>query len=249
MSKTTELDKYFETIWMKRQCDEPDESLKLTMIENPRVIEKDFFCKDGIVDEQTYTAQRCKVLFIANEPNIEDARGVNTTAEKITSQVEAFKDYQRKEYDDWSGKLRERICSILYPAVIAAMNEESISKYPVEKGWENASKIAFMNLNKRGGRGRIIDNHLTEYCKYYKEQIEEEISIIEPTIIVWLGKASYESCTKIFDIKDNNITIKGKTIRIIQTYHTSYFRISHYKRGKILEEAVRLAKTNHFFLH
>lgn len=227
MSKTDQLESLFDK-WREMQKNEPKESLQNTMLKDAKIVEYNFFCKDGIVCEKEYDNEPVKVLFIANEPNIENKSNIvnGKKPNPESSQLNSFIEYYESHKDDWSGKLRKRICEILFPSIINLEENE----FPVKNGWENAKKIAFMNLNKRGGNGSIAD-HLKHYCEYYKEYINREICIIDPDVIIWLGKNSFDMCfNTVFNnfksmddyycvtIDDNDMK---KTYPLICTYHTS----------------------------
>ena len=224
MTKTDQLNDLFNE-WKKKQVDEDDDSLKLTMLQGGNVVEKDFFCADGIICEEEFDNEKSKVLFIANEPNIEDKSNIvdGKKPQSESSQIDEFIKYYDSHHDDWRGKLRKKICEIIYPAVI----DFNAIVFPVDKGWENAKKIAFMNLNKRGGTSNI-GKYLKAYCVVYKEQILKEILYINPDIIVWLGKSSFELCADdLFDeIEKKNgcvlVKSQGSIFPVIITYHPSY---------------------------
>ena len=239
MSKTSELNRLFK-IWQQKQKKETPESLEKTMLKNTKTILPCFFCEDGIICEDQYNSEVVKTLFITNEPNIEGQENIDP----ISSRIKNFKDYKNSHQDDWRGKLRQRICEILYPA-ITNTNE---TYFPVNDGYDNATKIAFMNLNKRGGKGNT-EKHLKEYCDYYKKEIIEEIKIIDPCVIIWLGKKSFNMCASVlFDniIDCDNywiVTIDNRNIPLISTYHTSA-RISAEKRAEDIKNKYKSIKDN-----
>lgn len=221
MTKTEQLEELFKR-WQNKQKNEPDTSLLKTKV-NCNYIDKEHFCKDGILCENEYNAEKMKVLFIANEPNMES--DISNTL--VTSQLEHFEYFFKNNKDNWGGKLRHRICKILYPAIVD-MNLE-VKAFPIVDGNKNTHRIAFMNLNKRGGEKDIQDDHLIYYCKYYQKEIYDEICIIDPDIVVWLGKDSFYSCSDIVfeTVKSINdsckiVRINHKNIPLLNTYHPSY---------------------------
>lgn len=240
MTKTEQLEELFKK-WQKRQIEEEEKSCKKTILKNAKVVKQNSFCKDGIICEEEYSKQKIKVLFIANEPNIETDEDIEkvengATINPISSQIKEFKKYYEDDpdhYDDWKGKLRYRLSTIIYPAIV----NRNLYDFPVADGWKNANKFAFMNLNKRGGKAEIRA-HLKHYCKYYIEQIIDEISIIDPDIIVWLGYGSYNMCfeyafkdTSTFDNDRIFLNIKGKSIPLLKIEHTSAY-ISDFNRAQ-----------------
>lgn len=233
-TKTEQLEELFKK-WQTKQNNEHEESLENTMLKDREIVQQDFFCADGIICEKQFETEEVKVLFIANEPNMESEEYKKNKRDgeiipSKSSQIEDFIEYRKEQKDDWTGKLRQRICEIIYPAM---MTEADIKSFPISGGWDNALKIAFMNLNKRGGKGNV-EKHLKHYCAYYKDEIVREIQIIDPDIIIWLGKGSFSSCArKVFentssDWKEstfyNVITeseILTKEYSLICTYHPS----------------------------
>lgn len=179
------------------------------------------FMKDGIIDEAEFEKQEKKVLFISNEANVEN---YDNSPKTITDRRCQFDEYFKSGIDDWSGKMRERICC-LYQVVIGDFQNK-------EAPYKVANKFAFMNLNKSGG-GNICDaENIEDYCKKYKEYIKKEIEIISPDKIIWLGCNTYDKkIPELLDakyIKKNKckiIEIDSKQVPIIRMWHTSYTRI------------------------
>lgn len=245
MTKTGQLEMLFNE-WKQAQKDEPKKSLKKTMLKGAEIVEYDFFCKDGIVCEEEYKNESIKILFIANEPNVEHKSNIDDGKKPNpeSSQLDSFEDYYKSHEDDWSGRLRKRICEILYPSLIDLEERE----FPVENGWKNAKKIAFLNLNKRGGKGSI-ENHLKHYCEYYKDYILKEIDIINPDVIIWLGKGSFKMCSNsvfdnMIDMGDYyRVEINNKDYSLISTFHTSA-RISDKRRAEDVQKKYIKLKPN-----
>ena len=42
-----------------------------------------------------------------------------------------------------------------------------------------------MNLNKRGGSQKVNEKVLNDYVEEYKNEIKEEIEILQPDYIIW----------------------------------------------------------------
>lgn len=229
VSKKKRLEKLFER-WLEKQHNEANESIKKTKIESDNVT-KDHFCKDGIVNEKVFEEEKVKVLFISNEANIDDYESV---ANVIGDRNKCFQEYSDgEEKDKWKGKMKERLCE-LYNVIVGNDNKVIPSR-------KAAEHFAFMNINKRGGAGDIGDGkHIFNYFLYYNDEICEEISIINPDIIVWLGCNTYDMCTKRkLNINGENIEnpfpfcernglkyfIMGeKEIPLVRMWHTSFVR-------------------------
>ena len=171
------------------------------------------FIKDGIIDETVYSEQTTPTLFISNESNIDGYFDLN----KDYDIREDFKNYAITRYDNWQGKLRERV-SCLYQVIVNDFLK------PV---YEYATSFAFINLNKTGG-GNQIDNRIQHFCEKHGEYIRKEIEIIHPSLIVWLGCNTFDNvsirkdCVGIYKSGDNYFF--GET-PVIRMCHTSYSRI------------------------
>lgn len=201
-------------LWKKAQHKEDDISLKRTKVKSENIT-RDHFCEDGIIDKKIFENEKKKVLFITNEAN--DAE-YTTKDKKETSRIKDFNKYYTGEKKDFAGQLIRGIC-VLYKVIT---NSYNISEQEI------ARNFAFMNLNKRGGGNKSKigkdDNHLEEYCKYYAKYIKKEIEIINPDIIVWVGKTTYYLNKYIGgeQIEDKTyLKIENKNVPVLKVSHTS----------------------------
>ncbi len=183
------------------------------------------FIKDGIINPKKFCEQRVKVLFVSNESNVDGHYELNKTYDIRKD----FKDYANDRYDDWDGKLRERVSS-LFQVVI-----KDYSKRP----YHYAECFSFLNLNKTGG-GKRIDGRLITFCETYGDRIKEEISLIAPDLIIWLGCNTFDNNA----IRRDRVGIEYKNgmylfgrIPVIRMWHTSYFRCRGNRLG-VFENAV-----------
>lgn len=193
------------------------------------------FCLDGIIDSKTYN-QSLKVLFVSNEANIISYEAVKNEED---SRIECFVDYynSKSSSDPWRGKMRERICS-LYKTILLFYAYYIITS-PI-KMWKDdlysfSKSFAFINLNKHGGDNTIGDgSHLNNYCQKYHSFIQKEIELINPDLIIWLGKSTHHIATDIFNSNNNMIIINSKKIPVISTWHPSYTQIKNmtYEKDK-----------------
>lgn len=221
MSKTKQLNSLFKR-W--------EEDFRKCYNEKGATEKLNKFCLDGIIDEEVFEKQKTKVLFISNEANLgenfKNANGCN----EIYDRRENFLEYHDKKHDNWTGKLRERVCC-LYQVIIDDYSTEPFNV---------ADCFAFMNLNKRGGSNQCDMTHLKKYCSAYKEEIQKEIEIISPDLIIWLGCNSYDArIPEIIDV--------DKSIPIIRMWHTSYIggrarRLNKFKNALIDKLAFKLVQ-------
>ena len=214
MSKTEKLNLLFDK-WEKENASELEESFKKTI--NGENVKKDFFERDGIIDEETFEKELRKVLFVSSEANVD-----GYSPEAKTDYREKYIQYfnELSGCDSWRGKMRERICALY----------QLISGKQVNKYNELAKSFAVMDLNKRGGKSKIDGGqHIVEYCKVYKKFIIEEINIINPDIIVWIGTNTYnlgipEKLDAIIKGDKKYFVINGKEVPILKMWQTSYYQ-------------------------
>lgn len=214
-SKTILLNKLFDK-WETDHSNEPEESLQKTI--HGENIKKDFFQRDGIIDEEIYEKEKRKILFLSNEANSNDYNAAK--GEPKSDYRKVYLDYRNKGKDDWRGKMRERTCALYL--FIVGISDLNYSNY--------ANRFAMMDLNKRGGKSKIDGGqHIVEYCRVYHDSIKRELEIIDPDIVVWIGTNTYDM--KIPEmlgavIKDGNkyFVIKKKLVPILRMWHTSYYQ-------------------------
>lgn len=228
-SKTEQLNELLKK-WEMAQIEESDENWENKTKGNVQFLTKYHFCRDGIIDEAIFEKENKKVLFISNEANDDEKTSANRLK---TDRINDFNEYFREKEDCWNGKLRETVCAF-YKVII---QDYEIPEYKVAKNF------AFMNINKRGGKGSINDdnykrgnkNHIEEYCKYYAEYIKKEIEIIDPDIIVWLGTNTYDMNLHIKYLgakKTEDGKVYLNNVPILRMWHTSHFRMRNQSNGK-----------------
>lgn len=243
ITKTQELESLFQE-WKNQQAQEPDENFKYTKGDTIHIT-KNYFCKDGIINESIFEQSKVKVLFITNESNDDSIQKDNSTLDRRVD----FTDYYESHKDNWDGKLRERVCA-LYKVITE--DNPSFTDYYDNNAYEAARSFAFMNINKRGGLRTIKDsnetfgkaNHIEEYCKIYHSYMKREIEIINPDIIVWLGVETYDMGipVKYLDAYRKNdkvyMRINNKEIPILRMWHTSYYRAKNKPMDKFQNKTI-----------
>lgn len=191
-------------------------------------IAKDSFTYDGVINPPEYAKQDTKYLFISKESNIENkndqgpfrADGDNFWLRDVC--------FQKQEPSIFSNRLA------MFANAIYSLDFERVNKCH-----DILNKVAFMNLNKRGGlsesrretntnkskgktntnksKGETIPEY-KEYTKKYACFIKREIDMIEPDIIICCGSGLRDLLGK--------IGICSPRYTIIEVYHPSYWRIS-----------------------
>lgn len=212
---------------------------------NGYVVATNSFYKDGIVNSVEYQNSehnKRKVLFITNEVSINrkednaeknpELRG-NCDAGHLVGNNEgntvcSFANYiNGEEQETWSGKMR-----IKFGEMYRIMTEKD---YKIELSFDKGKnkqaldKIAFMNLNKRGGFGNIQGENFLKYIETYKDYIRREIEIINPDVIVWCVCNTYKKkyMDAIFDDKYKNVwqqkelVLNKKEVPILRMWHPS----------------------------
>lgn len=206
MSKQEKLEALFNE-WRKEHINESDESFSKTS--SGGLIKKNFFQIDGIINEDEFEKEKVKVLFISAEANVKHD-------EPLTDYRQNYADYNDSGHDDWSGKMRERICGIYQ--YISKQNNLSINKM--------ANKIAVMDINKRGGSSNIgKGKHIVEYAEVYKEYLINEIKTINPDLIVFVGLnlkrlRIHEQIGCINEGDKTYFDIEGKKVPVLFSLHT-----------------------------
>lgn len=215
--KTDQLMELFER-WKAAQVREPDLSWSKT--KSGKNITKRHFREDGIIDEDTFLTERRKILFISNEANDDEYSAATDT---YPSNIADYLKYFETGHDDWLGKMRERT-SALYK-VIAGIG---IDEMPDP---DAAIHYAVMDINKRGGGADVRSAaHIEAYCDYYKQYIRQEIDIIDPDIVVWIGTKTYDMDlpAKYLGAKRSGdkryFVINGKEVPILRMWHTSFYQ-------------------------
>lgn len=214
-NKTKTLEILFDK-WEEAQLNESTNSLSLTL--SGKNIRKDFFQRDGIIDEPTYDKEKIKVLFISSEANADEYSAASNIVK--TNYVKEYLDYYKTGIDKWRGKMRERI-SAIYGSVT---NQNNIEFHQL------ANKFAIMDLNKRGGTSTIDSGrHIIEYVKLYKHFIIKEIEIIDPDFIIWIGTNTYnlgipELLGSIKKSTNKFFFINNRYVPIVKMWQTSYYQ-------------------------
>ena len=134
------------------------------------------FKKDGINNEEMYENQNLKVLFLAKEPNDPD-------------QNEG--DFRKWWSNEVKYAFSHRICEWAF-GVLNNFPPLKDLTYDNEERLKVISSVAFMNLKKIGGQANANHDVIAETISKERHFILEEVSIIEPDIIIGgLGRPEF----------------------------------------------------------
>lgn len=237
--KTLKLKKLFEC-WKEEQSNDSGE--ETCNSQDGCVVAVNSFYEDGIVNPEEYQNSETKVLFITNEVSINCKEDNAEKKPKLRGNCEdghlvgndegntvcSFNNYiDGNEQETWSGKMRIKFGEMY--RIITEKDYKIESSFDEDKNKQALNKIAFMNLNKRGGFGNIQGENFLKYIETYKDYIRREIEIINPDVIVWCACNTYKKkyMDAIFDDKYKNVwqqkglVLNKKEIPILRMWHPS----------------------------
>ena len=182
------------------------------------------FAPDGIICNEKYFGTNTRVLFIAKECNLSSLAYMNP----ICADGKSF--WLQSVLDDptiprsRAGSRFVNSLSTLYNALKAYRQGQHAD---VCTDNEPLKEIAYINLNKRGGKSTSKYYILESYVKYYQEYLRKQIQLIDASLIVCCGN----------DVKrlvDNYHLCDG--MRIVTVSHPSDNFVSYDANIKNLEE-------------
>ena len=243
-----QLNSVLEELFNRWKVEQSKDKKTTCNSKNGYVVATNSFYKDGIVNLKEYQNSEKKVLFITNEVSIDckqdndekkhglkgKCEGGHLVGNDEGNTVCSFAKYiNGEEQETWSGKMRIKFGE-MYRIITEGENYEmggitEKSEKALEKNKEALKKIAFMNLNKRGGFGNIQVENFLKYIETYKDYIRREIEIINPDVIVWCACNTYKKkyMDAIFDDKYKNVwqqkelVLNKKEIPILRMWHPS----------------------------
>lgn len=197
-----------------------------------------YFIPDGIIDEETFETESCRVLFISNEANTKYESHESCTADRRKD----FLEFSQSGHDNWRGKMRIRMCELY----------KVIAQKPEMPANDAALHFAMMNVNKSGGGSSTDINALREYCRHFAEELLEEIRIIDPDIIIWCGHRTFCLASEYLGAEGEQggkyfLPIASKKVPLIPAWHTSYFQgrippAAGYKDRTLGKQVIKLVR-------
>lgn len=180
-------------------------------------IAKDSFTYDGIINPFEYAKQDTKYLFISKESNIKNKN--DPCPFRADGDIFWLRDvcFHKQKPKIFSNRLA------MFANAIYSLDFERVNKCH-----DILNKVAFMNLNKRGGISESKRKTIPEYTKKYAGFIKREIDMIKPDIIICCGSGLRDPLGK--------IGICSPRYTVIEVYHPSY-RISNKRHLEKLKAA------------
>lgn len=127
------------------------------------------FKLDGIINEQEFSKQKKKLLFITKEPNDPEGNGG---------------DYREEWPDNAKYVFANRIAALAYGCLNDFPPLSDYKKNEATNKLKMLQAVAFMNLKKTGGVGQANNELIKKIIHNEKDFIIEEINIIAPDIII-----------------------------------------------------------------
>ena len=218
--------------WIKSQ--ESDLDYEKYHIKKPTevgYIPKGSFFIDGIINDGEYEKATIKVLYIAKECN---AWYFNEKNKKIVN-LDMNEFFARKELTKKNTKNRFLKGMAMLQNAILDNNYSTPNK-----NISSLSSAAMINLNKRGGYSWCIWNTLEKYVEKYQEYLRNQISAINPNVIVCCGESVK------FLVDKYNLAGKCECEDIRCAYHPSCFSVSDSDKLKFLnKKQLDIVKVEH----
>lgn len=185
-------------------------------------IAKDSFTYDGIINPFEYAKQDTKYIFISKESNIKNKN--DPCPFRANGDIFWLRDvcFQKQKPSIFSKSIFSNRLAMFANAIYSLDFER------VNKCHDILNKVAFMNLNKRGGLSGSKGKTIPEYTKKYAGFIKREIDMIKPDIIICCGSGLRDLL--------GEIGICSPRYTIIEVYHPSY-RISDKRHLEKLKAA------------
>lgn len=139
----------------------------------------DVFCKDGIIDEETYDKEKIKILFVLKDVNNAKPDEKVDLRESLVTRTDEGK--------TWFNIAR------WYAGLNGAEYSEEITNMTSEKQHAAMRKVAVMNIKKEAGGPEVSDECILTYAKNSVEQIKREIEICNPDIVIACGRVVFKS--------------------------------------------------------
>ena len=188
-------------------------------------VPKHTFLPDGIIQEAQYKCARKKVLFIAKEANWFSKAGTDEHIKRQANDSYFWLRSVAEESGDHRGSMFSKRISLLANAIL---NNDYVN---INTDQNILKKIAFINLNKRGGFSDCIPKTLEGYVAAYASEIRTQIAMIAPDIIICCG----------FGVTwlTNKYQLISSQTKTVTVYHPSYFALSHTEYLYQLECAIK----------
>ena len=201
------------------------------------------FISDGVIDENEWNKQSCKILFVLKEANWEN--GNTDLCEFLLSENSSTYWKTWNNVARWTKALLEKG---EYPYRVTNADKSRLLR-----------KVAVMNLKKVGGNAVADSDTICEYARADREYISAQISLYDPDIIICCGRGKgknadilhdtvFES-TSVSDWQDSLTeseynyfilsTVDGRSVPVVSFYHPQ-MRGGHVKFKRCYEEMIEI---------
>lgn len=198
-NKISNLDELFEK-WKQEHSEEND--YQKTTVEK---IEKNSFVADGYIYENQYRNSKTKILFVLKEANIADYLNKQNNADE-RNQYGFYRSYIEENNGLNNPKQQEKMARMAYCILNSSESQMNLSHSQIAN---SLGCCSFMNINKRGGANSTNNKVMNAYIEKYKCYIDKEIELLNPDVIIYVGKTMYKYS-------------KSDRPTQIQMWHTAY---------------------------
>lgn len=183
---TNNYSQEIENLFAEWQAMQQKESYEEYLKYGAPEIAKDSFTYDGVINPPEYAKQVTKYLFISKESNIENEK--NQRPFRSDGDNFWLRDVcLQKEKPSIFSKRLAMFANAIYSPDFERVN----------KCHDILNKVAFMNLNKRGGLSGSKWKTISGYTQKYAGFIKREIDMIKPDIIICCGSGLRDLLGKI----------------------------------------------------
>ena len=162
--------------------------------------------KDGAVNSDIFKSQNIKILWVLREPHGRDFDFLNFLANPCI----------HSRWKNTYGLVVKVSQSIFADAIH--------DNYPTDIP-KIMSKIAVINLNKRGGGSKVNHSKVSQYFNLNIEFFKNQISELDPDLIILAGTRRYLSNDLIGEI----LNLANNNTKVIEAYHPNQRSITHHQ--------------------
>ena len=183
IKQVKDLEELF-ALWKEAHESEDDNSFKNTSPKDGEQILanelKGIFVPDGMLGSNA--SKKCRILFVCRESNLSVENGkIVAPMDESEFWMKRVVDYKTDRVPMGNVNVTEKRSATKYYNCMKALSQG----LGVKNGLRDCS---YMNINKRGGFSGTNFSRLGKYASKYQNFIKKEIEILQPDLIVILGK-------------------------------------------------------------